>query len=458
MRTYTGSTSCDDRATRGSNKGKIMVNLKENVRDPEEIRRLNEQCIQYGKPPHYDLEKAQRNIVYEQCLTTEEAFMSVFGPAMDSFNAGQKRNDRKTSLEKELAKLDKGKVKQELLHTMIIQVGNKDSRPNDDECVDILTEYYEQFKERYPNMRIVSAAIHLDEDTPHLQIYFAPVKTRERHTGPKRWSGMDVQPSLTGALEQMGYDNSATITTEDGKVVHDYKNGAMAQWQRDFNGLLDEICLEHGIEIDHYQRGQKVSHQDTLDYQEGKIQAAVQCAKDELETVQLFTAQERETLQEAQKEAERLEAVNNALVERNEALRGQNEVLEKRTTAAERRAEKAEKKAEALEQRATAAEARLTKAQGAFARLMDAVSDWIKEHTGLQRILRTAWRLSDEHRDKIEVRAEETFKRGTRAILGASESLESLQAAEDEVEHGTKEFQDLKTAVKEDRDPDDWER
>lgn len=301
MRTFTGSTSCDDRATRGNNKGKIMVNLKENIRDPEEIERLNNMCLQYGKPPHYDLEKARRNIVYEQCLTTEEAFTYVFGEAMEDFNFRQKVNARKTSIEKELAKLSKGKVKQELIHTMIIQVGNKETRPSEEECVEILTDYLERFREKFPNMKIVNAALHLDEDTPHLQLYYVPVKTREQHEAmgnAKKWSGMDVQPSLRGALEQMGYTNDATILVpkkdeqgnpvldENGEPVmvetHDYKQGAMAQWQRDFNGLLDEICLNHGIELDHYQRNQKVSHQDTLDYQEGRIQRDVTNAKNEL--------------------------------------------------------------------------------------------------------------------------------------------------------------------------------
>lgn len=347
MRIYTGSTSCDDRATRGNNKGKIMVNLKENVRDAEEINRLNDQCVQYGKPPHYDLEKAQRNITYENCLTNEEAFMYVLGEAMENFNASQKRGDRKTSLEKELEKLEKGKVKQELIHCMVAQVGNEENHPSEEECVEILNDYLEQFRERFPNMRIVNAAIHLDEATPHLQIYFIPVKTREQHeamrTG-KKWSGMDVQPSLKGALEQMGYTNDATVLVqkkdENGEVIlgddgepimvekHDYKNGAMAQWQRDFNGLLDEICLTHGIELDHYMRGQKVSHQDTLDYQEGRIQRDVNAAKDELETVKLFTKEERQTLQETQEDLEKTKEEKSTLEGQNEALRTDNEALE----------------------------------------------------------------------------------------------------------------------------------
>lgn len=448
MRTYTGSTNCDDRAKRGKNRGKIMVNLLENCRDPEEIERLNQQYIQNGKPPKYDINKANLNIYYETCRTEEEAFLSVFGESMERYNNSQKRNDRKTSMEKELAKLDKGKVQQELIHCMVVQVGNHDEHPPVDECVEILQEYLAEFRRRFPNMRIVSCSIHLDEledGTPHLQMYTIPVKTKEQHeamgTG-KKWSGMDIQPSLTGALEQMGYSNDATVLVpkkdaagnpildENGEPVlaekHDYKNGAMAQWQKDFNGLLDEIALNHGIAIDHYLRGKKVEHQDTRDYYAGKI---------DKETARALHSKEKAKAD-----------LTKALLDVENA--------QGKAKAAEERATISEKKAETMEQRAGAAEQRLAKAETAFARCMRKVSAWVNEHTGLQRILRAAWRLSEPHRDKIESRMEQTINRGEKAILAASESLESLLAAEQEVEQGTRVFGALKRAAKEDLDPD----
>lgn len=340
MRTYTGSTNCDDRGKSGNSKGKIMVNLKENCRDPEEIAKLNQQYVQNGKPPKYDINKASMNIYYETCLTEEEAFNYVFGESMERYNAGQKRADRKTNIEKELAKLSKGKVQQELIHCMVVQVGNHEEHPPIDECVEILREYRERFIRQFPNMRIVSSSIHLDElddGTPHLQTYFIPVKTREQHEAmgnPKKWSGMDVQPSLTGALEQMGYSNDAKITLEDGRQVHDYKNGAMAQWQRDFNGLLDEICMEHDIAIDHYMRGKKVTHQDTRDYYEGKINKDVARALHDKEKVDadltnalLDVENTEEKLQKTQKDLEKNTEDNNALKEQNEALRTDNAAL-----------------------------------------------------------------------------------------------------------------------------------
>lgn len=456
MRTYTGSTNCDDRAKSGKNKGRIMVNLKENARDPEEIAKLNQQYVQNGKPPKYDINKASMNIYYETCLTEEEAFEHVFGESMERYNQAQKRNDRKTSMEKELVKLETGKVKQELIHCMVVQVGNHEEHPPVDECVEILTEYLERFREKFPNMKIISCAIHLDElddGTPHLQLYAIPVKTKEQHEAmgnPKKWSGMNVQPSLTGALEQMGYTNDATVLVpkkdangevvlgDDGEPImqekHDYKNGAMAQWQRDFNGLLDEICMEHDIAIDHYMRGKQVTHQDTRDYYDGKIG--------------------KETMR-AMRNRDKADAdLTKALLDVENA-QGKAKAAEERAAIATKRATIAEKKAEAMERKADAAEERLAKAESAFSRFMTAVSAWIQEHTGLQRKLRTTWNVSETHRDKIEARTEETYKKGSKAILGASESIEDLLKAEDEVDRGTRIFQELKRAVKEDKDPDE---
>ena len=358
MRSYTGSTSNDDRAKKGPNAGKIMVNLKENIRDPAEIEKLNARSIARGEEPRYDLNEAWRNIYYEKCETYEEAFNYVFGESMEQYNASQKRNDRKTSFEKEMAKMESGKVKQELIHCMIVEVGNHDHHPPEEECVEILQEYLEKFREKFPNMRIVNCAIHLDEfkkGGPHLQIYYVPVKTRERHEeleNPKKWNGMDVQPSMTGALEQMGYSNDAKVWVEkkdengdvvlgeDGEPVmvqtHDYKNGAVAQWQKDYNGLLDEICLQHGIVIDHYMSGKKVEHNDTYDFYSGKINARVQQALHSAEqaeikeTEALFKLETtQEELQKAQTANEKLAKDNTDLEEKNKALQAKNDDLSK---------------------------------------------------------------------------------------------------------------------------------
>lgn len=123
----------------------------------------------------------------------------------------------------------------------------------------------------------------------------------------------------------------------------------------------------------------------------------------------------------------------------------------------EGKAKKAEARAEAAEKKAEEAEARLDKAETAFSRFMEKVSAWVESHHGLERILRAAVRLSESNRAKIERRKEETVKRGERAIQAATETVEGLLAAEDELERGKRDFDTLKTAAKKDWDIDELE-
>lgn len=278
MEKYTGSTSHSDRATKGKNKGRVMVNIKENHRDEEEIKRLNANRILEGKEPKYDLEKAKDNIeiIRPSELSIEGCYEDVFGESIRKFNSTQKRKDRMQSVEKILDKLEHSNIIQDPLQCMIVQVGNKEKHPDKEVLIKIYNDYVDEFQKRFPNMKIVSCAIHLDETDIHLQFYYVPVKYKEKCTEEvqKKWRGIDMQPSMTGALEQMGYSNEATksIILEDGttKEMKDYKNGALSQFQKDFNGLLDEICQRYDIEIDHYMRGQKVQHQDTKTWNELK--------------------------------------------------------------------------------------------------------------------------------------------------------------------------------------------
>ena len=65
----------------------------------------------------------------------------------------------------------------------------------------ILTQYYHNFVQRNPNMRVFNAVIHMDEadETPHLHIDFIPIAT-----GQKR--GPEMKNSMRQAWQQQGFD------------------------------------------------------------------------------------------------------------------------------------------------------------------------------------------------------------------------------------------------------------
>jgi len=327
MRTYTGSTQHNNRIKKGPNKGQVMLNIRENERDMDEVRRLNDIDVAMERPPHIDTHRMQDNVYLRRCGSVENAYAELLSDSVERYNAEQKRNDRKTSVEKELQKV-RDNDKMDVMGSFVIQVGNKDTHPDDMECKQILTEYYEKFKQKFSNLYIVSASIHMDESTPHLHINYIPFKTKERAVemgSEKRWKGCDVQVGLTQALEQMGYTNDAkqtVIVNGVEKEIRDNKQNAMAQFEKDFNGLLDEICLEHDIVIDHYQRGQKVSHEDTVAYQNGELQKDI----NQLKTENALLKEKNDGL-EKQKEA--LTKSNTALIKQNSEL--ENEVSELKT-------------------------------------------------------------------------------------------------------------------------------
>lgn len=88
-------------------------------------------------------------------------------------------------------------VYHELFHEVIFQVGNKDDMNVQSEngklAKNILDDFMSEFQSGNPNLRVFSAHLHMDEETPHLHIDFVPFTT-----GSKR--GMDTRVSLKQAL------------------------------------------------------------------------------------------------------------------------------------------------------------------------------------------------------------------------------------------------------------------
>lgn len=336
MRKYTGSTNHSDRATRGKDKGSVMVNLKENHRDEEEIKRLNEECIAQGRPPRYDLELAKENIelIVPSELTIEGCYKDVFQESIDRYNLTQWDTRRLQSVEKLLSKIENSNKNIEPMQSMVVQVGNKDHKPKEEELTEIYKEYLEKFQEKFPNMKVVSATIHIDEGrmegTSHLQFYYIPIKKKSlcSEEKQKKWRGIDEQMSMSGALEQMGYSNDAKIEVEvDGekKLKHDYKNGALAQFQKDFNKLLDDICLEHNIEVQHPLAGKKATRKDTQSYYEDKARMDSEISQLKEDVTQL--KKEKEIVQNDLKVTQ--DKVDSLNVEKN-ALEGQIRTLKDR--------------------------------------------------------------------------------------------------------------------------------
>ncbi|MCH5345084.1 MAG: plasmid recombination protein [Acetatifactor sp.] len=164
-----------------------------------------------------------------------------------------------------------------------------------------------------------------------------------------------------------------------------------------------------------------------------QVEQELRTARDELETVTIFSKELQDTLQSTQEQLKEAQDDREKLQTDYDALRG---------------------KYEAIEDKAKKAEARLEKAENGLARFMEKVVEWLNSLHGLERVLRSAIRLPDDRRKKIERRMEQETKKGGDIILEATESAEEFLAAADKLERSKWTLDTLKDATKKNVDPD----
>jgi len=176
---------------------------------------------------HIDFSRSGENIyLVERSL--KELYKQEFGQAQADYNKKQKRADRQIKNYYEQVKQSK---KTSLQQEMILQVGgNEDFRQNPTNqqlANEVLKEWFDQFEERNPNLKVYNAVIHNDEASPHMHLNFVPVAT-----GYKR--GMEKQVSFDKAI--LGQDN--TLNKE--RPFEDWRNREVL--------LLEKMLKERGIE------------------------------------------------------------------------------------------------------------------------------------------------------------------------------------------------------------------
>ena len=136
-----------------------------------------------------DPERTPNNIVY--CNEDiHKVYDTLFGVALEAYNAKQTRSDR--VIENYYEKIRSGK-QEKPFHEVIFQIGNKDDMNTQSKdgqlAAAILDEFMKGFQQRNPYLHVFSAHLHMDESTPHLHIDFVPFTT-----GSKR--GLENRVSL----------------------------------------------------------------------------------------------------------------------------------------------------------------------------------------------------------------------------------------------------------------------
>lgn len=203
------------------------------------------------------------NGIHETWIDERErdAYERLFGDAVREYNEKQKRSDRKIYDYYKSIKEDK---KKHTAYEMIAGVYKKDENISERTCHDILEEYVRGWSERNPNLELIGAYYHADEKgEPHVHIDYVPVAH-----GYTR--GMETQTGLVKALGEQGF-------CKNGKAT------AQIQWEARENAVLEALCVERGINVEHPERnGEKKEHMRTEQY---KAQKELEKTYDELQDI-----------------------------------------------------------------------------------------------------------------------------------------------------------------------------
>lgn len=159
-----------------------------NIRDPKVT----------AKEPHIDPHGQHETLIHE---SVEDAYKRLFDKALAEYNAKQKKPCRRIADYYEHIKASK---EHHAVYEAIVGIYGKDEHGKEStsaiertECTRLLKEYLKQFQAQNPQLIVVGAYIHADEEGkyPHLHLDFIPVANGQKN-------GLSKKVSLKGALQQ----------------------------------------------------------------------------------------------------------------------------------------------------------------------------------------------------------------------------------------------------------------
>lgn len=236
------------------------------------------------------------------------AYERIFGNAVKKYNESQKRPERR--VDNYYRQICKDKKKHPV-YEMIIGVYGKDDSGlplcSSAQGKAIMKKFIENWKERNPNLELIGAYYHADEEgSPHVHIDYIPVAH-----GYKR--GMETQTGLVKALEEQGFRKSGKAT-------------AQIQWQARENRYLSNLCEDVGLTVDH----PKAENEEHLETELYKAEKNVLQAQQEA----LRASQRLQSIKDSIKSAEEEKAALAALEEQIRHIQKDIDYLSKRKSNA----------------------------------------------------------------------------------------------------------------------------
>lgn len=181
-----------------------------------------------NKQEHIDKALSEQNVIIRD-LPVRQAYVEIFGRAVEEYNSKQKRSDRRITNYYDKIKQDKRK---HTVYECIVQIGDRSDTGNSAELEkQALHRFAEEWDKRNPNLCLIGAYIHCDEPdgTVHLHLDYIPVAECAR--------GMRLQNSLDRALQQQGFKSENIHQT------------AQIAWQDSEREALCSICRELNIDV-----------------------------------------------------------------------------------------------------------------------------------------------------------------------------------------------------------------
>lgn len=265
-----------------------------------------------------DEERVSWNVAYIQ-QPLKEAYEEIFGPAVDEYNARQKRNERK--IDNYLNKIKNSGNNEKQFYETVVQIGKKDDTGILDEkgniteaalqAKEVLDEYARTFQDRNPNLILFNAVLHMDEATPHLHLDYIPVAHGYK-------TGLKTRNSLTKGLQEMGI--APAVSNKDTETMH---------WQERERAFITELCREHGIEIE-------VLGVDRDNYSIPEYKQAMREKEAAEAEIEILNAEKTEIETEIESLDDELESGHKEINEQKDILNGINEqiTMAKKTVAA----------------------------------------------------------------------------------------------------------------------------
>ncbi|MDE7389570.1 MAG: plasmid recombination protein [Lachnospiraceae bacterium] len=248
------------------------VAREHNIRNPKVV----------SNESHIDMERPHETWIDEPI---REAYKRLFGKSVETYNAKQKRSDRKIKSYYKNICDDKSKHP---VYEMIVGIYIKDDDGSIEDIPEtkkaILRKFVDNWKERNPNLEIIGAYLHDDEEGDmHVHIDYIPVAY-----GYTR--GMEIQTALNKALEQQGF------------VYENAKATPQIKWQNRENAYLTQLCEDSGLTVEHPKDSKKHLATDIYKLQKQKEEAEI--ALNEVSDRMIVLQSECDRLKDDKAEAE----------------------------------------------------------------------------------------------------------------------------------------------------------